>query len=139
MDITDYVEKTQELVKQKTDDFAKHHEELMEGLGEAFSVVGKTLLKIKEKDIHLDKPIPRSFILPHAPISIISPVYIPEEKEIQKKFPAHFPSEDVDPSSSTNPNLSLVSIQRPSYENISHHMSIPPTPDLLGKGKMPDS
>jgi hypothetical protein len=82
MDITDCVEKTQELVKQKTNDSAKNHEELMEGLEESFSLMGKTLLKIQEKYTHLDKPISRYSILPHAPISIISPVYIPEEKEI---------------------------------------------------------
>jgi hypothetical protein len=56
----------------------------MEGLGEAFSVVGKTLLKIQRKIPHPDKPIPQSFILPHSPISIISPVYIPEEKQFRK-------------------------------------------------------
>ena len=74
----------------------------MEGLGEDFSVVGKTLLKIQEKDTHPDKPIPQFFILPHAPISIISLVYVPEEKEIKKKFPAYFPTKDVDPCSSTD-------------------------------------
>jgi len=88
-DITGYVEKTQEIVRQKTKDSAKNHEELMEGLGEAFLAVGKTLSKIQEKDTHHDRLIPQSFILPHSPISIISPIYILEEKTIEKKFPTH--------------------------------------------------
>jgi hypothetical protein len=139
-DIYDRVGKTQNIVIQKTEDSAKNHEELMEGLGEAFSIMGKTLLEIKQKDTTPDKPIPQSFILPHSPISIVSPVYKPEEKSNEKKFPIHFPKEKPNPSSSsTNPNLSLVSIQRPSYENIPHHMNRPPAPDLLGKGKMPEA
>jgi hypothetical protein len=139
-DIYDRVGKTQNIVIQKTEDSAKNHEELMEGLGESFSVIGKTLLEIKKKDTTPDKPIPQSFILPQSPISIISHVYKPEEKSSEKKFPIHFPKEEPNSSSSsTNPNLSMVSIQRPSYENIPHHMNRPLAPGLLGKGKMPES
>jgi len=59
----------------------------MEGLGEAFSGVGNFFSKIQKKDTHPDRPIPQSFILPHSPISIISPVYIPKENTIQKQIP----------------------------------------------------
>jgi hypothetical protein len=136
-DIYDRVGKTQNIVIQKTEDSVKNHEELMEGLGEAFSIIGKTLLEIKQKETTPEKPIPQSFILPHSLISIVSPIYKPEEKSNEKKFLIHFPKEEPNPSSSsTNPNLSLVFVQRPSYENIPHHMNRPRAPDLLGKGKM---
>ena len=125
---------------QKTEDYAKNHEDLMEGLGEAFSVIEKTLLEIKQKDTTPDKPIPQSFIPPHSLISIVSPVYKHDEKSNEKKFPIHFLNEEPNlSSSSTNPNLSLVYVQRPSYENIPHHMNRPLAPGLLGKGKMPES
>jgi hypothetical protein len=42
----------------------RNHEEMMEGLGHAFSNMGKTLTEIRQKDSHPDKPIPDSFILP---------------------------------------------------------------------------
>ena len=64
---------------QKTEDSAKNHEELMEGLGEAFSVIRKTLLEIKQKDTTPDKQIPQYFILPHSLISIV-PLYISPKK-----------------------------------------------------------
>lgn len=122
----------------KSGDSVKNHEELMEGLGEAFSTMGKNLLEIKPKDKTHDKPIPKSFILPHSPISIISLVYNPKERIVEKKFPIHFPKEEPSSSSQDN-NLSLVSVQRPSYENIPHHMNRPSALDLLGKGKMPET
>jgi hypothetical protein len=130
--------KTQDVIMLKSNDYAKNHEELMEGLGEAFSTMGKTLLEIKPKEKAPDKPIPKSFILPHSPISIVSPVYNPKETTIEKKFPIYFPKEEPSSSSKDN-NLSLVSVQRPSYEDIPHHMNRPSAPDLLGKGKMPET
>jgi hypothetical protein len=57
VDIYDQVGKTQNIMMQKTKDSAKNHEELMEGLGEAFSIMGKTLLEIKQKGTTHDKPI----------------------------------------------------------------------------------
>jgi hypothetical protein len=91
--IYDQVAKTQNIVMQKTEDSTKNHEEPMEGLREAFSIMGKTLLDIKQKDTTHEKPIPKYFILPHSLISIVSPVYKPEEKSNRKKFPIHFPKE----------------------------------------------
>jgi hypothetical protein len=57
---------------------------------------------------------------------------------IEKKFPHHFPKTQDEPESSRN-KLSLVSIQKPSFEDLPHHVSRPPAPDLPRKGKMPES
>lgn len=117
----------------------------MEGLGQAFSRMGKTLTEIRQKDSIPDKPIPDPFILPNPSISILSPVYMPSETKIQKKFPHHFPPEEdilessSKPKTSSKDHLSLVSIQQPAYENLPHHTSRPPAPDLMGKGKLPES
>jgi hypothetical protein len=138
VDVQEKVDKTIDVVTHKSQESTQHHEELMEGLGEAFSTMGKTLLEIKQKDHIPDKPIPHSFILPNPPISIVSPIYKPSEMTIEKKFPHHFPKTQDEPESSKN-NLSLVSIQKPSFEDLPHHVSRPPAPDLLGKGKMPES
>jgi hypothetical protein len=137
VDVQEKVDKTIE-VTHKSQESTQHHEELMEGLGEAFSTMGKTLLEIKQKDHIPDKPIPHSFILPNPPVSIISPIYKPSEMTIEKKFPHHFPKTQDEPKSSKN-NLSLVSIQKTSFEDLPHHLSRPPAPDLLGKGKIPES
>jgi hypothetical protein len=135
VDIKERVDKTTDVI---TKESTQHHEDLMEGLGEAFSIMGKTLLEIKDKDHILDKPIPHSFILPNSLISIVSPVYKPSETKIEHKFPHHFPKAQDEPESSKN-TLSLVSIQKPSYENLHRHVSRPPAPDLLGKGRIPES
>jgi hypothetical protein len=52
------VDKTIEVVTHNSQESTCHHEELMEGLGEYFSTMGKTLLEIKQKDHIPDKPIP---------------------------------------------------------------------------------
>jgi hypothetical protein len=98
-------------ISSKSRESKRNHEELMEGLGEAFSNMGKSLLEIKQKDSVPDKPIPDPYILPNHPISILSPVYKPSETKIEKKFPHHFPPEKDTPESSSKENLSLVSIQ----------------------------
>jgi hypothetical protein len=97
-------------ISSKSRESKRNHEELMEGLGEAFSNMGKSLLEIKQKDNIPDKPIPDPYILPNHPISILSPVYKPSETKMDKKFPHHFPPEKDTPESSKE-NLSLVSIQ----------------------------
>jgi hypothetical protein len=132
------VDKTIDVVTHKSIESTKNHEELMEGLGEAFSTMGKTLLEIKQKDPIPDKPIPHSFILPNSPIYIVCPIYNPSKTTMEQKFPHHFPKAQDEPESSKN-NLSLVSIQKPSYEDLPHHVSRPPTLDLLGKGRMLES
>jgi hypothetical protein len=57
---------------------------------------------------------------------------------MEKKFPHHFPKGQDEPEYSKK-NLSLVSVQKPSYENLPHHVNRPSAPDLLGKGRMPES
>jgi hypothetical protein len=54
---------------------SENHEELMEGLGTAFSAMGKSLTDIKKKSRQTDKPIPNSFSFPH-PIFLFCPLYI---------------------------------------------------------------
>jgi hypothetical protein len=109
----------------KSRESLRNHEELMEGLGQAFSKMGKTLTEIRQKDSNPDKPIPDPFILPNPSISILSPVYKPSETVIQKRFPHHFPPEEDKPESSSKEHLSLVTIQNPAYENLPHHTSRP--------------
>jgi len=114
----------------------------MEGLGTAFFAMGKSLTDIKEKSRQTYKPIPNTFLLPTSHISILSPVYKPSEKESVKKFPLHFPPETDEPESSSKTSEkrhSLVTIKNPSYENIPAHSSRPAAPDLIGKGKLPES
>jgi hypothetical protein len=110
----------------------------MEGLRQAFSNMGKTLIEIRQKDSNPDKTIPNSFILPNPPISILSLVYKPSEIVIQKSFPHHFPEEERLESSSRD-HYSLVIVQNPSYENLPHHTSRPSAPDLMGKGRFPET
>lgn len=125
-------------ISTKSRESKRNHEELMEGLGETFSNMGELLLEIKQKDNIPDKPNPDPYILPNHPISIMSPVYKPSETKMDKKFPHHFPPEKDTPKSSKE-NLSLVSIQQLAYENLPNHVYRPPTLDLLGKGRLPET
>jgi len=142
-DVKDKMDSSLCEISSKSRESWRNHEELMEGLGQDFSKMGKTLTQIRQKDSVPDKPIPDPFILPNPSISILSLVYKPSQTKIQKKFPHHFPPEEDIPESSSKPeskdHLSLVSIQQPTYENIPHHTSRPPAPDLMGKGKLPES
>jgi hypothetical protein len=52
-------------ISEKMRESKRNHEELMEGLGEAFSNMGKSLLEIKQKDNIPDKPIPDPYFLPN--------------------------------------------------------------------------
>jgi hypothetical protein len=120
----------------------ENHEDLMDGLGTALTAIGKSLTDIKQKSIKVDKPIPSSFLLPSSHISILSPVYKPSEKTIKQKFPFFFPPEQEKPEASKKideETISLVSIRRPAYENISAHSTRPAAPDLVGKGNLPES
>jgi hypothetical protein len=102
-------------ISYRSKESTRNHEEIMEGLGQDFSNMGKTLSEIRQRDSNPDKPIPDLFILPNPSISILSPVYKPSETIIQKRFPHHFPEEEK-PKSSSRDHHSLVIVQNPSYE-----------------------
>jgi hypothetical protein len=86
----------------------RNHEEIMEGLGTAFSAMGKSLTEIKGRTSQPDKPIPTSFLLPSSHISILSPVYKPSETESVKKFPLHFPLKKDKPESSKKSQKTFI-------------------------------
>jgi hypothetical protein len=113
------------------------HKDLMDGLGNDLTEIGKTLTYIKRKSIKEDKPIPSSYLLPSPHISILTPVHNPSEKTIKKKFPFFFPPEQKPESckKEEDDNISMVTIRIPAYEDIPPHSNIPVAPDLLGKGK----
>jgi len=120
----------------------ENHEDLVDGLGTALTEIGKSLTEIKKKSSQKDKPIPSSFLLPSPHISILSPVYNPSEKAIHKKFPFFFPPEKEKPESSKkneDDTFSLVTIRKPAYEDIPAHSNRPAAPDLMGKGKLPET
>jgi hypothetical protein len=142
IDVKDKMDSALLEIEYKAKESSRNHEEIMEGLGTTFSHMGRTLTEIKGKTSQPDKPIPTSFILPSSHISILSPVHKPSEIEIVKRFPLHFPPEEETPeSSSKSPrdHHSLVTIKNPSYENLPHHTARPSAPDLVGKGRLPES
>lgn len=114
--------------------------ETMEELGSALSSIGKSLTDLNKKKI--DKPIPNSFLNPPPHMSILSPpVYNPSGVNTKQKFSVFFPPESPPPESSKkSPDEphSLVSIRKPSFEQIPPHFHRPAAPDLVGKGKIPE-
>jgi hypothetical protein len=104
IDVKDKMDSALSEISYRARESSRNHEEIMEGLGNAFSTMGKSLTEIKGKTSQPDKPIPTSFILPSSHISILSPVHKPSEIEIVKRFPFHFPPEEETPESSSKPS-----------------------------------
>ena len=72
----------------------------MEGLAEYFKSIGESIIKVSEKSRNLPhKPIPSSYLLPQKVSSVNSTVYIPEETDLKKRFPIHFPPKQEELSS----------------------------------------
>jgi hypothetical protein len=114
--------------------------ETMEELGTALTVIGKSLTDLNKKK--QDKPIPDSFLRATPHLSILSPllpVYNPSGSSPKTKFSVFFPPESSQPESSKkSPDdpLAMVSIHKPSHEQIPPHSHRPAAPDLVGKGKV---
>jgi hypothetical protein len=132
------VEVTRNLVQEEKGSLKENHEELRECLDQAFTEMGKRILKVTEKP--QNKPIHASHLPPPKKItSNSSTVYTPEETNVKKNISSHFPPEAESSSHSLITEYQPSTHILPAREPLPLNMNRSPAPNLYGRGRLPEA